>query len=35
MALLVLAPTGLWAAFHYIWAERYALADQAKVTTVV
>jgi hypothetical protein len=34
MALLVLAPTGLWAAFHYIWAERYALADQARVTTV-
>lgn len=32
LALLVLAPTGLWAAFHYIWAERYALADQAKVT---
>lgn len=32
MALLILAPTGLWAAFHYIWAERYALADQARVT---
>lgn len=35
LALLVLAPTGFWAAFHYIRAERYALADQAKVTKVV
>ena len=32
LALLVLAPTGLWAAFHYWWAERYAIADQARVT---
>ncbi len=32
LALLVLAPTGFWAAFHYFWAERYAVADQARVT---
>ncbi|MEQ1497346.1 MAG: MFS transporter [Novosphingobium sp.] len=32
MALLVLAPTGFWAAFHYWRAERYAQADQARVS---
>lgn len=31
LALLVLAPSGFWAAFHYWWAERYAVADQARV----
>ena len=30
MALLVLAPTGFWAAFHYFMAAKYIVADQKR-----
>ena len=31
-ALLCLAPTGLWAAFHYVWSARTVAADQERAT---
>jgi hypothetical protein len=30
MALLVLAPTGFWAAFHYFMAAKHIVADQKR-----
>ncbi|MFM9977103.1 MAG: spinster family MFS transporter [Sphingomonadaceae bacterium] len=30
MALLILAPTGFWAAFHYFMAAKYIIADQKR-----
>lgn len=32
LALLVLAPTGLWAVFHFLMASKTILADQARAT---
>jgi predicted MFS family arabinose efflux permease len=33
-ALLVLAPTGFWAAFHYFWCARNVCSDQERATGV-
>ena len=33
-ALLCLAPTGLWAAFHFMWSARTVTADQERATGV-
>ena len=33
-ALLVLAPTGFWAAFHYFWCARNIAVDQERATGV-
>ena len=33
-ALLCLAPTGLWAAFHYVWSARTVVTDQQRATGV-
>jgi hypothetical protein len=30
LALLCLAPTGFWSAFHYFWASRTILGDQER-----
>ncbi len=35
MALLILAPTGFWAAWHYWRAEKYAVADQKRAVGYV
>ena len=35
MALLCLAPTGFWSAFHYFWASRTIVDDQARAVGVV
>lgn len=35
MALLVLAPTGFWAAYHYWAAEKYVIADQKRAVGYV
>ncbi len=32
LALLCLAPTGFWAAFHYFWSTRDMLKDQERAT---
>jgi len=34
MALLCLAPTGFWSAFHYFWASRTIIQDQARAVGV-
>jgi hypothetical protein len=34
LALLILAPTGFWASFHYFWSTRQIVADQERATGI-
>jgi len=34
LALLILAPTGFWATFHYFWSTRQIVADQERATGI-